>query len=112
MDLSHWIIFPQTIDGLKDATRPPFSAQPIVTENSIISARIWRHVTRAKQRAGIKVGNAIIMERRHTTAAGLASDSEGSLYEPAHQIVHGRMVDLRPHMEIGWRHRCERQCIQ
>ncbi|KAJ6029843.1 hypothetical protein N7499_012259 [Penicillium canescens] len=44
-------------------------------------------MTRARQRAGIKTGNAIGLGRAHTTAAGLASDSWGSLYALAHQIL-------------------------
>ncbi|KAJ6118505.1 hypothetical protein N7471_013125 [Penicillium samsonianum] len=82
-----------------------------MTENSIISTLIWRHATRARQRAGIKVGSglllssvnvrrrmdslllldyvgkAIVLARAHTTAARLASDGEGLLYGLAYQIV-------------------------
>jgi hypothetical protein len=111
VDLSHWSLSPEAIIGLKEAAKPPSSDQPTMTENSIVSALVWRHVTRARQRAGIEVGsssllssvnvrrridpplplqyvgNAIVLARAHTTAAELASDDDGSLYGLAHHIV-------------------------
>ncbi|KAJ5778490.1 hypothetical protein N7520_001736 [Penicillium odoratum] len=109
--LSHWSLSPEAMNGLKEVAQPPSSDQPIVTEISIVSALVWRHLTRARQRAGIEVGsssllssvnvrrrvdpplpleylgNAIVLARAHTTAADLVSDDEGSLYALAHQIV-------------------------
>ncbi|ENI04582.1 hypothetical protein COCC4DRAFT_23811 [Bipolaris maydis ATCC 48331] len=109
--LSHWILPLEAIDRLKQATQPPSHDLPFMTENSLISALVWRCITRARRSAGISidsssilssvnvrrrvepplpleyVGNAIVLARANTPVDELLSDRCGSLYELAHQIT-------------------------
>lgn len=109
--LSHWILTPDAIDRLKQANQPPSHDLPFMTENSLISALVWRYITRARRSAGITVdnssilssvnvrrrvdpplpleyiGNAIVLARANASVGKLLSDESGSLYQLAHEIT-------------------------
>ena len=61
IELSHWILSPQAMDQLKQAAQPPSHGNPIMTENAIISALVWRHITRARHRAGFDVVSSSLL---------------------------------------------------
>jgi trichothecene 3-O-acetyltransferase len=109
--LSHWAMSKEALNALKEEAMPPSTADPAVTENAIISALIWRHVSRARQLSscGAKSsslltsvnvrrrmdpqlaveypGNAIVLARATATAAEFDSNSGESLYRLAHKVV-------------------------
>ena len=106
--LSHWSLPQQALDCLMSTVHRN-SSTPVVTENALISALIWRHVSRARQLSSREVGtsalltsvnvrrrmdpplpleylgNAIVLARATATAADLESD--GSLYDLALKVM-------------------------
>jgi hypothetical protein len=109
--LSHWILPLNEIDRLKQTNQPPSQDLPFMTENSLISALVWRYITRARRSAGIAVdkssilssvnvrrrvdpplpleyvGNAIVLARANASVEKLLSEKSGSLYELAYDIT-------------------------
>ena len=49
VQLSHWYLSPENLISLVDSAVENNSSRPAVTENALVSAFIWRHVTKARR---------------------------------------------------------------
>ena len=49
VQLSHWYLSPENLISLGDSAVESNSSRPAVTENALVSAFIWRHVTKARR---------------------------------------------------------------
>ncbi len=49
LHLSYWMIPNSSMQAMMEAAQPPAPNAPVLTEGTILSALIWRHITRARQ---------------------------------------------------------------
>ncbi|KAL6713729.1 hypothetical protein ACLMJK_008221 [Lecanora helva] len=108
VQLSHWHVQQESLDLLRDSVQEEFPAGPVVTQNALVSALIWRHVTKARGLVSRGVstsslltsvnvrqrmdpplaieypGNAIVLARATATASDL--ETESPLYDLARKI--------------------------
>jgi trichothecene 3-O-acetyltransferase len=111
LELIYWRINAEKLAALQDSAAPPTLALPKLTENSILSALIWRQLTRARRlrdrnmystnflftvdtRLRIEpplpagyVGNAILYAKATASVEEIESEAPGMLYELAKRIT-------------------------
>jgi hypothetical protein len=109
LHLSYWIIPQASLQAIKLAAAPSTPNAPVLTDRAVLSAIIWRHITRARQLylRGVEMTcllNVVSIDRRldpplpvdypgnslahaKTTATPLEVESEKPLYELARQVT-------------------------
>jgi hypothetical protein len=108
LHLSYWNISQTSLQAIKQDASPSSPNAPMLTDSAILSALLWRHITRARQLSAQGVEstsllNVVNIRRRlepplpldypgnalahaKTTAATADVESEKSLYELARQV--------------------------
>jgi hypothetical protein len=108
LHLSYWNISQASLQAIKEAAAPPDPHAPVLTDSAVLSALLWRHITRARQLSSRGVestcllnvvnvcrrlepplpldypGNALAHAK--TTARAGDVESEKPLYELARQV--------------------------
>jgi hypothetical protein len=108
LHLSYWIISQESLQEIKQAAPPSTTDAPELTDSAILSALLWRHITRARQLSARGVpstcllnvvnvcrrldpplpldypGNALAHAK--TSAKAVDVESEKPLYELARQV--------------------------
>lgn len=111
LQMSYWLISDESIRAIREAALPPAKELPILTDNAIICAVLWRHITRARQLSarGIMAnsftntvnirrrmdpllpleypGNAVVLAKTSAATINVESAEPGMLYKLAKQIT-------------------------
>lgn len=109
--LSHWFISEKSMQAIRDEASPLSEGFPVLTDNTIMCALLWRHISRARQLSsrGITAnsfistvnvrrriepplpldyaGNAIVHAKTSSATADVESGEPGMLYKLATQIT-------------------------
>jgi hypothetical protein len=111
LDVAHWFFSDESLVLIKKAALPLTADQPVLTDNTILCALVWRHITRARQLSarGVETssficpvnfrrrlnpplplnypGNAIVHAKTTSATADVESKTPGMLYTMAKQIT-------------------------
>lgn len=111
LQLSHWFICDESMRAMRRAALPLSKGLPVLTDNAIICAVLWRHISRARQLSsrGIMTnsfintvnvrrrmnpplpleypGNAVVHSKTSAATADVESSEPGMLYRMAKQIT-------------------------
>ncbi|KFZ03398.1 hypothetical protein V502_10979 [Pseudogymnoascus sp. VKM F-4520 (FW-2644)] len=111
LQLSHWFISDESIRAIREAALPPSKGLPVLTDNAIMCAVLWRHISRARQLSsrGIMTnsfintvnirrrmdpplpleypGNALVHAKTSAATTDVESAEPGMLYKLAKQIA-------------------------
>lgn len=111
LQLTHWFISDTSMSAIRDAAMPASTGLPVLTDNAILCAVLWRHITRARQLSsrGIMtnsfvntvnirrrldpplpleyVGNALVHAKTSAATCDVESTEPGMLYKLAKQIA-------------------------
>ncbi|KAJ5771721.1 hypothetical protein N7520_002250 [Penicillium odoratum] len=111
LQFSHWYISEKSMQAMKDEATPLSKGFPVLTDNTILCAVLWRHISRARQLSsrGIMknsfistvnvrrriepplpldyVGNAIVHAKTSSATADVESGEPGMLYKLGRQIT-------------------------
>ncbi|KAK9438452.1 Chloramphenicol acetyltransferase-like domain protein [Metarhizium brunneum] len=111
LSLSHWFISAESMRAMRDAALPPSEGLPLLTDNTILCAVLWRHISRARRLScrGIVAssfvntvnvrrrldpplpleypGNAVVHAKTSAATADVESTEPGMLYKMAKQIT-------------------------
>lgn len=111
LQLSHWLISDESMGAMREAALPPSKRLPVLTDNAIMCAMLWRHVSRARQLSSRGImensfintvnvrrrmdpplpleypGNALVHAKTSAVTADVESAEPGMLYKLAKQIT-------------------------
>ncbi|KAL4893540.1 transferase [Aspergillus ambiguus] len=111
LELSHWFISDNSMQSMREAAFPLSEGLPVLTDHTILSAVLWRRISRARQLSsrGIMTtsfmttvnvrrrmdpplpldyaGNAVIHAKTSAATADMESTEPGTLYNLAKQIT-------------------------
>ncbi|KAK2761662.1 hypothetical protein FQN54_001490 [Arachnomyces sp. PD_36] len=111
LQFSHWFISDESMRTLREATLPQSKGQPVLTDNTIMCAALWRHISRARQLSSRGIvtnsfvntinvrrrmdpplpleylGNAVVHAKTTAATADVESSETGMLYKLAKQIT-------------------------